>query len=95
VFDLRRHRAIASVPVGFGADSVAYDPELRRIYVTGLTGLLCVINQATPDTYRASESIRLHFNAHTLAVDPATHRLYVGYASLFMAPRLAVFTPSR
>ncbi|HXV01267.1 MAG TPA: YncE family protein, partial [Caulobacteraceae bacterium] len=95
VFDLRRHRAIASVPVGFGADSVAYDPELRRIYVTGLTGLLGVINQAAPDTYRASESIRLHFNAHTLAVDPATHRLYVGYASLFMAPRLAVFTPSR
>ena len=95
VFDLDQHRAIAGVPIGFGADSVAYDPALRRIYVTGLTGLLCVIDQATPDTYRAAGSIRLHFNAHTLAVDPATHRLYVGYASLFVAPRLAVFTPVR
>lgn len=95
VFDLDLHRAIASVPVGFGADSVAYDPELRRIYVTGLTGLLCVIDQASPDTYRLAGSIRLHFNAHTLAVDPATHRLYVGYASLFIAPRVAVFTPVR
>jgi DNA-binding beta-propeller fold protein YncE len=93
VFDLDRHRVIASVPIGFGADSVAYDPALRRIYTTGPAGRLCVIDQTTPDSYRVGSSIRLHFNAHTLAVDPATHRLYVGYASLFIAPRLAVFTP--
>jgi len=95
IFDLGLHRAIASVPVGFGADSVAYDPELRRIYVTGFTGLLSVVSQAAPDTYRVVDSVRLHLNAHTLAVDPQTHRLYVGYASLAIPPRLAVFTPVR
>jgi DNA-binding beta-propeller fold protein YncE len=93
IFDLVQHRAIASVPVGFGADSVAYDPQWRRLYVTGLTGLLTVVDQAAPDTYRVVDSIRLHFNAHTLAIDPATHRVYVGYASLAIRPRLAVFTP--
>ena len=95
IFDLGLHRAIASVPVGFGADSVAYDPTWRRLYVTGLLGLLSVIDQASPDTYRSAGTIHLHFNAHTLAVDPATHRLYVGYASLLVPPRLAVFTPVR
>jgi YVTN family beta-propeller protein len=93
IFDLDLRRVIASVPVGFGADSVAYDPPLHRIYVTGLLGLLSVINQATPDTYHVVDSIYLHFNAHTLAVDPVTHRLFVGYASLAIPARLAVFTP--
>ncbi|MDB5441707.1 MAG: hypothetical protein JWP73_83 [Phenylobacterium sp.] len=95
VFDLSLHRVVAMVPIGFGADSVAFDPQLHRIYVTGFTGLLSIISQAGPDTYRVADSIRLHFNAHTLTLDPATHRLFVGYSSLAIAPRVAVFTPNR
>jgi DNA-binding beta-propeller fold protein YncE len=94
IFDLNLHRIIASVPVGLGADSVAYDRELHRIYVTGLFGRLSVVNQDTTDTYHVVDSIYLHFNAHTLAIDPVTHRLFVGYASLAIPPRLAVFTPN-
>jgi len=95
VLDMELGRIIASVPVAFGADSVAYDPGLRRIYVTGLLGRLSVVNQDTNDTYHVVDSLYLHFNAHTLVIDPLTHRLFVGYASLAVAPRLAVFTPSR
>jgi hypothetical protein len=53
------------------------------------------MNQATADIYHVVDSIYLHFNAHTLAIDPLTHRLFVGYASLAIPPRLAVFTPNR
>src|SRR3984893_179930 len=95
ILGLDLHRVIASVPVGLGADSVAYDPELHRIYVTGLFGRLSVVTQATTDTYHVVDSIYLHFNAHTLAIDPVTHRLFVGYSSLAIPPRLAVFTPNR
>jgi DNA-binding beta-propeller fold protein YncE len=95
IFALDLHRVIASVPVGFGADSVAYDPELHRIYVTGLFGRLSVVNQDTADTYHVVDSTYLHFNAHTLAIDPVTHKLFVGYSSLAIRPRLAVFTPNR
>jgi DNA-binding beta-propeller fold protein YncE len=95
IFDLNLHRIIASVPVGFGADSVAYDPELHRIYVTGLLGRLSVVSQATIDAYQVVASMYLHFNAHTLAIDPVTHRLFVGYSSMAIPPRLAVFTPNR
>jgi DNA-binding beta-propeller fold protein YncE len=95
IFDLDQHRAIASVPVSFGADSVAYDAELRRIYVTGLLGILSVVQQDSANSYRVIDNIHLHFNAHTLAIDPATHRLFVGYASLAVPPRLAIFTPNR
>jgi DNA-binding beta-propeller fold protein YncE len=95
IFDLNLHRIIASIPVGLGADSVAYDPELRRIYVAGLFGVLTVVNQATADAYHVLDSNYLHFNAHTLAIDPVTHKLFVGYSSLAIPPRLAVFTPNR
>jgi len=95
IFDLDLHRVVASVPVGFGADSVAYDSEMHRIYVTGLFGHLSVVTQETPDSYKVADSIHLHFNAHTLAIDPGSHLLFVGYASFGGPARVAVFTPIR
>ncbi len=93
IFSLDSHRVTRSLPIGGGPDSVAYDAGLHRIYTTGKSGVLSVIQQDGPDTYRRLDQIRLHYGAHTLAVDPATHRLYVGYASLVVPARLAVFTP--
>jgi YVTN family beta-propeller protein len=95
IFDLIRRRIIASVPIGIGPDSVAYDAQLHRIYTTGLMGTLSVIQQDTADAYHVSDTIRLHFNAHTLAIDPLTHNLFVGYTGFVFQPKLAVFSPSR
>jgi DNA-binding beta-propeller fold protein YncE len=94
VFSLDSRRVTTSVPIGGGPDSVAFDAALRRLYATGRSGVLTVIQQDGPDAYHQLDRISLHFGAHTLAVDPATHAVYVGYASLLVAPRLAVFTPA-
>jgi YVTN family beta-propeller protein len=93
VFSLQNHRVIGSLPIGGGPDSVAFDAGLHRLYATGKSGVLTVIQQDGPDTYRQLDQLRLHYGAHTLAVDPASHRLYVGYASLLLPARLAVFAP--
>ena len=95
IFDLNRRRAVGGVPIGFGPDSVAFDPELHRIYTTGLLGRLSIIEQDSADAYRVVDTIGLHFNAHTLVVDPETHELYVGYTGFVFQPRLAVFSPIR
>jgi DNA-binding beta-propeller fold protein YncE len=95
VMDLASHRVIASLAIGGGPDSVAYDPVLKRLYATGKSGLLSVIQQDGPDAYRMLDTVKLHYGAHTLAIDPATHRLYVAYASLILPPRLAVFDAVR
>jgi DNA-binding beta-propeller fold protein YncE len=92
VVDLDTRRLTAAVPIGQGVDSVAFDAGLHRIYTTGKSGELVVIQQDAADSYRVLDSISLHYGAHTLAVDPATHRVYVGYASLLIPPRLAVFS---
>jgi DNA-binding beta-propeller fold protein YncE len=93
VFDLAAHRLIASVPVGGGPDSVAFDPGLHRIYVTGKSGVMTVVEQKDEETYQVIDTIRLHYGAHTLTVDPSTHKVFVAYAAVIAAPRVAVFTP--
>lgn len=93
VFDLVTHHVIAALPVGGGPDSVAFDAGLRRIYVTGKSGVMTVVDQNNDDTYRVMDRVRLHYGAHTLAIDPASHKVFVAYAGLVAAPRVAVFTP--
>jgi hypothetical protein len=52
-----------------------------------------VVERDSKGAFATVDTIALHFGAHTLAVDPVSHWLYVGYASLFIAPRIAVFSP--
>jgi DNA-binding beta-propeller fold protein YncE len=94
VFDMERHQVIASLKIGGGPDSVAFDASLHRIYAAGKSGKFDVVQQDGPDTYRVLDQISTHYGAHTLVVDPATHQVFVGYASLFNHPRIAVFSPT-
>jgi hypothetical protein len=59
---------------------------------TGLSGTMTVVRQNTADSYQVTDNLYTHFAAHTLAVDLASHRIFVGYASLFIQPRIAAFT---
>lgn len=93
VFDLERHRVIAQLKIGTGPDAVAFDPGLKRIYATGLGGQVSVTQQLGADAYRNLDIVSTHFAAHTLAIDLRTHKVYVGYASLAVSPRIAVFSP--
>jgi DNA-binding beta-propeller fold protein YncE len=91
VINLDDQKVVSTVSIGGGPDAVAYDTTLKRIYSTGRSGVLSVVQQDTPDHYRTLDTVRMHYGAHTLAIDPANHRLYVAYASLIVRPRLAVF----
>jgi YVTN family beta-propeller protein len=93
VFDLNEHRVVATVPIGKAPDSVAFDPELHRIYTNGKSGVLTVVQQDDANKYKVLDTVHLHYGAHTLTVDPATHILYVAYAGLVVNPRVAVFIP--
>jgi YVTN family beta-propeller protein len=92
VVDIDAHGVITTVPIAKGVDSVAFDPHMQRIYTTGKSGVLVVIQQGPGGSYSVLDRISLHYGAHTLAVDPVTHSLYVGYASLLTRPRIAIFS---
>jgi YVTN family beta-propeller protein len=93
VVDIGSHRVLTTIPIGKGVDSVAFDPQLQRIYTTGLSGVLVVIQQDSAKVYRVLDRLSTHFLAHTVAVDPTTHSVYVAYASLLVQPRVAIFSP--
>jgi YVTN family beta-propeller protein len=93
IFDLDAHQIIRSIAIGGGPDAIAFDPGIHCLYIAGESGILSVIQQDSLDKYELIDSIHTHYGAHTLALDLTTHRVYVGYASIFVAPRLAVFAP--
>jgi YVTN family beta-propeller protein len=93
IFDLEEHRVVATVPIGKAPDTVAFDPALHRIYTTGKSGVLVVIQQEGPNDYKVIDTVHLHYGAHTLTLDPKTHVVFVGYAGLVVNPRVAVFIP--
>jgi DNA-binding beta-propeller fold protein YncE len=76
VFDLDKHKTIASIAIPDGGDVVKFDAELGRIYVACYSGAIAVIHEDDPDHYRKIEDFKVQAKVHSLAVDPATHRLY-------------------
>jgi DNA-binding beta-propeller fold protein YncE len=94
VFDLESHHVITSLKIGGGPDSVAYDGTFHRIYSAGKAGRLTVIQQDSPNAYRVLDEIHTHYGAHTLVLDPVSHRVFVAYASLFVHPRISIFSPT-
>jgi DNA-binding beta-propeller fold protein YncE len=93
IFDLDRHEVIGHLHLGLGPDTLAYDAAFHRLYATGASGELTVIQQDSPDHYHVLDRISLPWLAHTLAIDSATHELFVAYPSLWTRPRVAVFSP--
>ena len=76
VFALDTHRPIAYIPLPDGADDVAFDPGLRRIYVTCESGAITVIQEDDANHFRKLENFPVQPGVHTLVVDVTTHRLY-------------------
>lgn len=95
VYDPDQQRVVASVATASAVDVLEYDAEWHRVYLAGNFGVLAVVEQDGADSYRLIDTVRTHFGAHSLGIDPVSHKVYVGYASLLVTPRLAVFAPKR
>lgn len=95
VFALDSHRPIAYIPLPEGADDVAFDPALRRIYVTCDSGAISVIHEDDANLFRRLEDFRVEPGVHTLALDLTTHRLYAPETEESGRPvsRILVFEP--
>ena len=71
-----RYIPIAHLPMAKGADVVAFDPGLGRIYVACSIGAISVFQEDDPDHFRKLEDFPVEKKVHSLAVDVRTHRVY-------------------
>lgn len=76
VFDLDKHRVIATLPLAGGPDVIKFDPGLNRIYDACYSGAISIFQQDDPDHYHKIEDFPTQHKVHSLAVDERTHRVY-------------------
>jgi DNA-binding beta-propeller fold protein YncE len=76
VFDLDKHRVIATLPMAGGPDVIKFDPGLKRIYVACYSGTISIFQEDDPEHYRKLEDFPTQRKVHSLAVDERTHRVY-------------------
>ncbi len=68
---------VATIPIGRGADGIAFDPVRRLVVIAnGVDGTLSVIRQDGPNDYAATETTTTRPGARVLAMDDATRRLF-------------------
>ncbi len=92
VVDLNTMKMSASYEVGDDPDVLAFDPGLKRLYVSAESGTVTIFQ------YRNRKLVLLGSlnmpHAHTVAVDPQTHLVYFPLENINGHPLLRIMRPS-
>jgi DNA-binding beta-propeller fold protein YncE len=68
---------VYTAEIGGGNDDVAYDPELKRVFLAnGVNAVMNVFEQVDADTYKPSEAMGTQAGVRTFAMHPKTKKLY-------------------
>lgn len=92
VFDLTSQKLLAIDQVGEDPDVLAFDPGLKRLYVSAESGTIAVFQEDG----RALRSLGQIFmpHAHTVSVDPKTHLVYFPLEDMGGRPLLRIMKPA-
>ncbi len=93
VFDLTSMRVLAAYPVGKDPDVLAFDPSLKRLYVSAESGNVTVFREQGKSLLPEGSISMPH--AHTVAVDPQTHLVYFPLQSVDGHPVLRIMEPTQ
>jgi len=91
VFDLQSMKLLSVHQVGDDPDVLAFDPGLRRLYVSAESGSVSVF-QETGHDLRLLGQLNMP-RAHTVAVDPKTHLVYFPLENVDGHPLLRIMRP--
>jgi DNA-binding beta-propeller fold protein YncE len=94
VVDLTGLKQVSTNSVGKDPDVLAYDAELRRLYVGSESGIVAVFELRRSSLVKLGQS-KLANRAHSVAVDPGTHRVFFPLENVHGRPVLRVMRPTR
>lgn len=93
VLDLRTMKPVQRLKVAADPDVLAWDPGLRRLYVSAESG---VVSGFWLDGTSLKAIGELHApHAHTVSVDPRTHDVYLPLENVGGHPILRIYAPLR
>lgn len=91
VVDLNGMKVLGTYQVGDDPDVLAYDPGLRRLYVSAESGQFTVFERNGARLALLGSFDMPH--AHTVAVDPKTHLVYLPLENVGGRPLLRIMQP--
>ena len=92
VFDLKTMKPLAVHQVGDDPDVLAFDPGLKRLYVSAESGTVSVFQETNHDLRLLSQFNMPH--AHTVSVDPNSHLVYFPLEDIEGHPVLRIMQPA-
>ncbi|MFP5209905.1 MAG: YncE family protein [Acidobacteriota bacterium] len=92
VFDLRAMKLLSVHQTGEDPDVLAFDPGLKRLYVSAESGTVSVLQEAGRDLTLIGQFNMPH--AHTVSVDPKTHLVYFPLENVQGRPLLRIMQPA-
>lgn len=82
VIDPRAQSVVAAIPIGKGADAIAYEPRSHLIFVACYDGSLTIVKEDSPSSFRVVQTVATAPAARTLALDPVGPRVFLPVAAL-------------
>jgi DNA-binding beta-propeller fold protein YncE len=93
VVDLTTMKVLATHSVGTDPDVLAFDPGLKRLYVSAESGNVTVFREQGKTLVSEGELYMPH--AHTVCVDPDTHLVYFPLQDIDGHPVLRIMEPAQ
>ena len=95
VFDLKAKKLSAIYDVGKGPDVLAFDSNLRRLYVSAESGSVTIFEVKNDGKLETLGNGYYAPKAHSVAVDSSTHRVYFPLENVDGKPILRIVVPER
>jgi DNA-binding beta-propeller fold protein YncE len=90
--DLQTMKVLSTYQVGEDPDVLAYDPGLKRLYVSAESGTVTIFQNNRKSLTLLGSFEMPH--AHTVSVDPKTHLVYFPLENIDGHPVLRIMQPA-
>ena len=93
ILDSETGKVITTVVTGGRVDGAGFDPGLKRAYSSCGEGVLTVVQEENPNSFKVLENVPTQAGARTISVSAVTHRIYLPTAEFGPTPEKTADNP--
>jgi DNA-binding beta-propeller fold protein YncE len=93
ILDSETGKVIKTLPTGDRVDGAAFDPGLKRAYISCGEGLLTVVQEVNKDSFNVIDNVPTQAGARTISVSSKTHKIYLPTAEFGPTPEKTADNP--
>jgi len=93
ILDAETGKVITTVPTGDRVDGAGFDSGLKRAYSSCGDGVLTVVQEENPNSFKVLENFPTQAGARTISVSSKTHRIYLPTAEIGPTPEKTADNP--